>query len=463
MEQGSHPVQEFHLGAEVRLRDEICGIQARKIHGIDLCESIGRLRTEGVFPVFALFDGNTTPFSVSGDRGGQDQQGEPKSFSSTAMIGSQHFTFRQDFKIMKDFMCFRTQEGVLDGKSPVDRDTLQGSPESDDNILQMFSLFRRIQLRLPVDRWGVLLLSILLASCSPFGDASKIGDRYRPGRVLASTPLQGFTYSSSSYSFTKGVAATSGLPTFTSGTPTQFSIAPALPSGLNLNSTTGLISGTPTTAIASASYTVTATGASSSAQKVLSIAVLSTSPTTSTVVAAAATAPADGTTTVQITVTLKDANGVGVPGQNVTLSSPRGATDTITGSPAVSNASGVATFTVSSTTSGSPTFFAQDTSDSVLLINTATVSFQNLSASKLAFSVQPSASGNTDSDLAVSPVVQIQDSGGNLVPNAGDNVTLAAFSDANCTTLVPGGVTATSNPVAAVNGSATFASRVRLP
>jgi len=49
-----------------------------------------------------------------------------------------------------------------------------------------------------------------------------------------------------------------------SGTVTSYAVSPALPAGLTLNTTSGVISGTPTAAAASASYTVTATNSGGS-------------------------------------------------------------------------------------------------------------------------------------------------------------------------------------------------------
>ena len=96
---------------------------------------------------------------------------------------------------------------------------------------------------------------------------------------------------------------------------------------------------------------------------------------TSTVTASPATATADGIATSTITVTLMDANSNRVAGKDVSLVSGRGTPpDTILpASGNTSNANGVATFTVSSATVGSPVFNA--TGDSVPITQTATVSF----------------------------------------------------------------------------------------
>ena len=59
--------------------------------------------------------------------------------------------------------------------------------------------------------------------------------------------------------YTKGSAITSLTPTSTGGAVVSYSVSPALPAGLAINSTTGVISGTPTEVVAQATYRVTAT------------------------------------------------------------------------------------------------------------------------------------------------------------------------------------------------------------
>lgn len=61
-----------------------------------------------------------------------------------------------------------------------------------------------------------------------------------------------------------------------------FSVSPALPSGLSLNTTTGVISGTPTAASAATNYTVTATDGTLSATATVSITVSAPATTTTT-------------------------------------------------------------------------------------------------------------------------------------------------------------------------------------
>ncbi|CAN2235785.1 Fibronectin type III [Candidatus Planktophila vernalis] len=83
------------------------------------------------------------------------------------------------------------------------------------------------------------------------------------------------TTSVSSKSLTAGTAATSFTPITASGggSSKTYSISPALPSGLSLNTSTGAITGTPTGATASTSYTVTVNDGSSNSSATFSLGV----------------------------------------------------------------------------------------------------------------------------------------------------------------------------------------------
>ena len=54
------------------------------------------------------------------------------------------------------------------------------------------------------------------------------------------------SYSARAAVFTKGVAITPDNPTTSGGAVTGYSVSPALPAGLSLNTSTGVVSGTPT-------------------------------------------------------------------------------------------------------------------------------------------------------------------------------------------------------------------------
>ena len=66
---------------------------------------------------------------------------------------------------------------------------------------------------------------------------------------------------------------TNNVPTVT-GTVTSYSISPTLPTGLTINPTTGVISGTPTVAVSAANYIVTASNSGGSTTATINITVV---------------------------------------------------------------------------------------------------------------------------------------------------------------------------------------------
>lgn len=90
--------------------------------------------------------------------------------------------------------------------------------------------------------------------------------------VLTSAPT-GITYTTNPANYTNGSAIASNTPSVTGGAATSFTITPTLPSGLIFNTTTGVITGTPTVTTARASYSVTATNSTGSFTNTLSLQV----------------------------------------------------------------------------------------------------------------------------------------------------------------------------------------------
>jgi hypothetical protein len=86
-------------------------------------------------------------------------------------------------------------------------------------------------------------------------------------------PPSTFSYATDTAAYTVDAPITENGPTNSGGTVISYSVSPALPAGLSLSATTGIISGTPTAVTALASYTVTATNSGGSATAALSIAV----------------------------------------------------------------------------------------------------------------------------------------------------------------------------------------------
>jgi hypothetical protein len=83
------------------------------------------------------------------------------------------------------------------------------------------------------------------------------------------------SYSSNPATYTKDTAITNNMPTSSGGAVVSYSISPALPAGLTLNTSTGIISGTPTTLTEASNYTITATNTGGSTDASVSIAVVS--------------------------------------------------------------------------------------------------------------------------------------------------------------------------------------------
>jgi hypothetical protein len=78
-------------------------------------------------------------------------------------------------------------------------------------------------------------------------------------------------------SYTQNIQITNNIPSVT-GTVTSYSISPALPAGLSLNTSTGVISGTPTVALSVTNFTVTASNSGGSATTQITISVVSAIP-----------------------------------------------------------------------------------------------------------------------------------------------------------------------------------------
>jgi len=200
-------------------------------------------------------------------------------------------------------------------------------------------------------------------------------------------------------------------------------------------------------------YTLAAssTGVAGATSNTFNITAGPVSAGTSTVTANPTSVTADGTTTSTITVTLLDANSNPVSGKTVTLTAGSGSS-TITTVNGTSNASGQATFTVKDTKAETVTYTAKDTTDTITITQTATVTFTDGAATKLAFGQQPT---NTGAGSSITPAVtvQVEDANGNVVTSGtGSNasITIAIGTNPSSGTLT-GTLTQT-----AVNGVATF-------
>lgn len=101
-------------------------------------------------------------------------------------------------------------------------------------------------------------------------------------------------YTLNTVTYCTGSAITTNNPTFTGAAATSYSVIPALPTGLTLNTSTGTITGTPTVAVAATNYTVTVTNACGNTTRAVNITVIA--PPTSPSFTTGATKLCNGTT-----------------------------------------------------------------------------------------------------------------------------------------------------------------------
>ena len=84
------------------------------------------------------------------------------------------------------------------------------------------------------------------------------------------------SYSTNPASYAANTAITANVPSVQGTSPILYSVTPPLPAGIRIDSSTGIISGTPTAGAAAANYTVTATNPAGSTTATLNITVSGT-------------------------------------------------------------------------------------------------------------------------------------------------------------------------------------------
>jgi hypothetical protein len=182
---------------------------------------------------------------------------------------------------------------------------------------------------------------------------------------------------------------------------------------------------------------------------------------TSGLTAAPASVVADGATASTLTATLRDAQGNAVSGKSVTLAKVTGpGTPAISPASVMTNASGQAVFTVTATYAGSYTFRATDTTDNVVVTQTAAVSFTAGPAAASMSSVTSSGNVPNDGTTAATVTVVLRDANANPAP--GRTVTLAKSAGTASPSITPASRvtdstgTATFSVTATTAGTATF-------
>ncbi len=183
----------------------------------------------------------------------------------------------------------------------------------------------------------------------------------------------------------------------------------------------------------------------SPAPSTLNVVLLGTTDSTLSTISASPSTniPSDGTTYSFVTVTLKDALSHTIPGKVVSITSSRGATDTITAVRSTTNALGEAVFKVSSSTLGTATLTATNTTDAVTLIATQNITFTSniLSASNSTLAKNIS-SVTADGTSTATLTLTLKDLSNNPLP--GRSVTLISDRGTD-DTISPASATTDSN------------------
>lgn len=156
-------------------------------------------------------------------------------------------------------------------------------------------------------------------------------------------------YPAATITVTTGQAIPASTPTVT-GSVTSYSISPALPAGLALNSTTGVISGTPTASSPTTTYTITATNSGGATTTTIQLTVSAPLP------------PPSGLSYPQTTINA-------IVGQAIATDTPTvtGTVSSYTVAPALP--AGLSINATTGTISGTPTVVATQASYTVTAVN----------------------------------------------------------------------------------------------
>jgi N-acetylneuraminic acid mutarotase len=121
---------------------------------------------------------------------------------------------------------------------------------------------------------GLFLAALVAAAQSGCGGSSSA-----VGNPQTVAPPSALTYAADPATYVKGVAISSNSPQSSGGPVASYAISPALPGGLSFDTTSGMVTGTPTVVSQQTAYTVTASNAGGSTTCSLVIAVNDVAPT----------------------------------------------------------------------------------------------------------------------------------------------------------------------------------------
>ena len=139
-------------------------------------------------------------------------------------------------------------------------------------------------------------------------------------------------------------AITTVTNTSTGGAIASYAISPSVPSGLTFSTTTGQLSGTPTSTQSATNYTITATNAAGSATATFTLTVSAAAVKVSITRTSVGTSPGVVFTT-QPQVTIQDSSGNTITSSSAVVTATISTGGTLIGTKTATASSGVATFT----------------------------------------------------------------------------------------------------------------------
>lgn len=217
-----------------------------------------------------------------------------------------------------------------------------------------------------------------------------------PAGLAYSTPVN----------YTVGVTITPNTPTSTGGTITGYTVFPALPTGLTLNATTGVISGIPQAPSPSTNYTITGSNLSGSTQAVVNITVVNAQQPPTNL---SYTSPVSYNVGVTITPNVPSVSGGAVANWSVSPALPPGlvldsVTGRIMGTP--TQAAAAANYTVTASNGAGQTQAVVNIT--VVLGKPETISYSPsllIGYVKTSASMKPSFTGGTPDNWTISPAL----------------------------------------------------------
>ena len=135
--------------------------------------------------------------------------------------------------------------------------------------MSLILAFSRHNLRKRASAWVALAMMAGILSLAGCGSSSSGEHSPTPPEI---------TYPTTTAVYTRTVAIAPDAPANIGGPITSYSVVPALPAGISLDATTGIVSGTPTAVTSQAVYTVTATNAGGIGRATLTITVNDLAP-----------------------------------------------------------------------------------------------------------------------------------------------------------------------------------------